>query len=122
MVTNIDCLIGKVFTSVTFHEDTWDGEVIIFKNDIESYMMYHEQDCCENVYVEDITGDLFDLEGSEILVAEERSNNNDTDDGDESWTFYTIRTIYGSVDIRWHGTSNGYYSTSVKVIDTNKEY
>jgi hypothetical protein len=97
--------------------------------------MYHEQNCCESVYVEDINGDLNDLVGSPILRADERTNvkkygRDVNEDGDpigdpppendddylpelQQWTFYGLSTIKGSVDFRFYGSSNGYYSVSV---------
>ena len=52
-----------------------DGDKIVFKTtDGEVYKMYHEQDCCESVYVESIVGDLDDLVGEPILRAEEAEN------------------------------------------------
>lgn len=83
----------------------------------EKYKLYHEQDCCEKVNIEDITGDLDDLIGEPILKAsvdhdDDVPNRFRRDDVDK-WTFYNIATIKGHVTIRWHGSSNGYYSIEV---------
>lgn len=110
----IDLLVGKTLTAAR----NVDNEEIIFETtDGETYKLYHAQDCCESVAVEDIAGDLSDLIGSPITMAEEVANSEGgpKDDWDESftWTFYKLATNKGSVTIRWYGTSNGYYSESV---------
>jgi len=82
-----------------------------------TYTMYHDQDCCESVSIDDIVGDLNDLIGEPVLKASEDTNRNEPkrSEYDESftWTFYNISTIKGHVTIKWYGTSNGYYSESV---------
>lgn len=108
---DISELIGKTLVSI----DRGDEEIIFQTHDAK-YRMWHSQDCCENVYVEDIIGDLNDLIGSPILMADERtSQDNELPGSDDSftWTFYELGTIKGYVTIRWYGTSNGYYSESV---------
>ena len=97
-----------------------DNNEIIFESSAgQKYTMKHEQDCCEHVYVEDIVGDLEDLIDTPIIVADERSERdpNPTSNDSGTWTFYEIRTIKGSVTIRWYGSSNGYYSESVNLYE-----
>ncbi len=100
--------INREDTSITFYLDN-----------SKSIRMYHSQDCCESVYIEDINGDLDSLLFKPILQADEKiSTSEDSDpklDSDESftWTFYTLANISSVVDIRWYGSSNGYYSERV---------
>jgi hypothetical protein len=119
----VDVLKGKTLKRVEEN-----GVEIIFETvDGETYKMYHEQDCCESVYIESIVGDLQDLVGEEILLAEDVENifdvlksigedEQDDDDGSHTWTFYKFATRKGYVDIRWYGSSNGYYSEGVSFI------
>lgn len=105
-------ILGKVFTAI--HNDT-DEDEIRFVCEEGTFVMYHERDCCEYVYVESIAGDLNDLIGAPILVAEESSQDDPEASESGTWTFYKIATVKGWVDIRWYGSSNGYYSESVDI-------
>ena len=110
---NIADMIGKVFTSVT---ET--GSTMVFENDNDRYVFFHSQDCCESVGINDVVGDLSDLVGEPLLIAEEVSGESPVGFEDEyhesvSWTFYKFATRKGYVDVRWLGESNGYYSESV---------
>jgi hypothetical protein len=109
-------LVGKTLTRVS-RAHISSNRIEFACSDGTVYVMFHREDCCEHVAVEDITGDIEDLIGLPILKAEETSNSDGErpEDSDESWTwtFYTLRTERGAVVLRWLGSSNGYYSERV---------
>jgi len=109
-------LIGKTLVSVQQN-----GDELRFTTDTGAvYLMHHGQDCCESVVIESIVGDLADLIGTPILKAEEAVSEETPTDykhsyepESQTWTFYKLATIKGYVDIRWFGSSNGYYGEGV---------
>jgi hypothetical protein len=105
-------LIGKTFTKI---ENL--GDRLIFHTDSGiKYEMYHEQDCCEQVSLEDIAGDLDDLIGVPIVRAEESCKEDPAGpDSCSMWTFYLFATSKGYVTLRWYGHSNGYYGVGVSL-------
>lgn len=109
-------LVGMTITHIDGGEGS--DELVFTMSDGSRYMLLHYQDCCESVYLEDVAGDFEDLLNSPILHAEESCSKEPpeghTPCGDsETWTFYRITTIKGSVVLRWYGSSNGYYSERV---------
>lgn len=117
---DISILLGKTLTAVIN-----DGDEVIFKvNDGSEYKLWHSQDCCEGVRVEEVIGDLDDLVGSPVIEAEEV----ESPQGDPApehpdswtWTFYKLGTAKGFVNLRWLGESNGYYSESVDFCQTKE--
>ena len=113
----------EVLKGLTLKEvDVGDSMIKFVAVNGDVFEMYHEQDCCESVSVESVVGDIEDLIGSEILIAE-KSSSGDNPEGVEvseyqeqfTWTFYKLATRKGYVDIRWYGESNGYYSEGVQM-------
>lgn len=112
-------LIGKTFKDVVVYKGAIEtnDEIHFLTDQDELYIFGHYQECCEDVVIEDIAGNTKDLIGNPIIKSEERKNERVNEDYDlnkdydsNTWTFYTLATVRGWVDIRWHGASNGYYS------------
>lgn len=122
-------LKGQTLTKVEVDRSSGEDSIIFHTQEGNKYKMMHFQDCCEGVSIEDINGDWEDILNQEVLLAEERTQ--DWEDAPENqgkehwgigmWTFYVLRTVKGSVDIRWYGESNGYYSIGVSFISPNSD-
>jgi len=114
-------LLGKVL--IKAEAMAGNNEILFICQDGSKYRMFHDQDCCESVSIEDICGDLDTLIGNPLLMAEESTNQEGSKKYAESftWTFYKFATIKGYVTIRWYGESNGYYSEEVSFEKTDYE-
>ena len=124
-------LVGMTLTSIEVRSDRRKvdesaDEVLFNAKDGRVFLMYHDQDCCESVYLESCIGSFADLIGSPITVAEEITSNEPitgtegrTYQESFTYTFYKLATEKGTVDMRWIGESNGFYSEKVSIVQMN---
>ena len=114
-------LINQVFSGRTMTKveglELGKTKIYIYFSENEYIKIYHQQDCCENVDLDDICGNT-ELEGAVFYELVEKKSNVELEAKDEyeeswTWTFYTIKTSKGYLDLRWYGASNGYYSEEV---------
>jgi hypothetical protein len=124
-VTEFKGMVGT--TMKTIEGGLGDERMVFVAEDGRRFVFWYEHDCCASCNVEDIVGDLSDLVGSPVVLAEEVSNYApEKEPWDEhgqeekrwkpesyTWTFYRFSTVKGTVTVRWLGESNGYYSESV---------
>ena len=116
-------LVGRTMKRVDMKraEQREDDEIVFETVDGRCFKLYHDHDCCESVTIEDVCGNLEDLVGLPLAMAEESTSDERPKDKEpprqrpesETWTFYRFATAKGYVTIRWWGRSNGYYSEAV---------
>ncbi len=112
-------LLGVTLLRVERHGNE---EIVFTAIDGRRWKLYHQDDCCESVTIESVVGNLNDLVGYPITMADESSNSDNPPASEHgppesfTWTFYKLATIQGYVDIRWYGESNGYYSEGVDFV------
>lgn len=121
---DVDILLWKRLSGIQLIKQEYGDEIIFECEDGKKYRLFHKNDCCERVTIEDVIGNFNDLIGLPLLMAE-KIENKDEDPPEVAgreyeyeresftWTFYKFATIEGYVTIRWYGESNGYYSESV---------
>ena len=108
---DIKDMVGKKVLGIYYDEENFQ----ILTDDCV-YAFYHQQDCCESVWLTQVDGISDKLIGSRIVIAEVATDEKDTEYGHITWSFYKIGTNKGMIDFRWQGESNGYYSESVDLV------
>lgn len=102
--TNMYSLVGNILTNVVRVDDA-----IQFSIKDHEYKIAHEQICCETVYLDDVVGDLKDIEDTIILDAKETISKCGA-------YFYDIRSIKGSVTLRFMQEYSSMYSSKASII------
>lgn len=90
--------------------------VVLKLHDNSELEFYHEQNCCENVWLEDFEFSGTRIVGAtilDIILVSEKQEDNDW--GSKTWTFYKVQTNKGELFMRWCGESNGYYSEDIDI-------
>ena len=107
---NFEQLTGMTITAVVYKET---NESLLIHLNTHVLEMIHHQDCCETVYLADVVGSFEDLIGYPLLEVSETIVNNELIGESSTASYYNFRTIKASVQLRWVGESNGYYSETV---------
>lgn len=105
-MTNVEIFETLVGSTCTSFKATDNSLTLYTSSDIHTFD--HVQECCEDVYIESIVGDLTDLLNLPILEAKATVENNRTDEGLERWTLIELSTIRGSVTIYFFSSYNDY--------------
>jgi hypothetical protein len=114
---DIQKLVGEILKTIDV--DPEKNKILLTTESGREIMIYHEQDCCESVRIEDTEGNWHELVGKVIVEATEDAQ--DGDEGDEWGLSHTTKTALtfkvdgATVISRWIGESNGYYSESVDI-------
>lgn len=118
----LSSLVGEVLTYIDTDEKN--DEIMLTTASGRKIKIYHDQDCCESVRIEDTQGNWHDLVGKVIVEASEdvKPQGDPPPEYPDSWTRTTLtfRVDGATVISRWIGESNGYYSESVDIEDVTK--
>ena len=107
---NIDQIKGMTITAVVYKESNESLRIHLNTHVLE---MIHHQDCCETVYLADVVGSFEDLIGYPLLEVSESTVNTNSEGMSSTASYYNFNTVKASVQLRWVGESNGFYSETV---------
>lgn len=134
-IANLDCIVGqnilKIITPSDILEEYGENadvfDEVKLAVELSDGILYfiHEQDCCEDVYLDDGLEDLKSMVGEKILNAYEAKSSDAVVPADAlesatvydsyTYTFYNISTAKHDTCLRFIGISNGYYSEDMDI-------
>jgi hypothetical protein len=109
--------VNKQSTAIERTTGPWDTVSFVFDNG-DRAEFYHSQDCCETVELTRVFGNVENLVGEPLTIAED-DHPSDPDwhkesyDEHHTWTRYRFGTLKGIVEFWWLGESSGYYGEDV---------
>jgi len=125
MYKDISELKGKTLSRIT----NIDSVLTMTTTDGDVYHMEYIPDCCANCCIVDVAGDLDDLVGTPLVMAESVSSGENPDSSlvpeyqdSFTWTFVKFATNKGYVTFIWYGESNGYYSETPTLFRNGEHY
>lgn len=98
----LDLLIGQTLIDV---ERIGNGGLKFLLPDGTLYRLYH--DCCDTVLFEDVVGEISNLVGTPLLVAEKITSVDREHSSTLTLTFYNFATAKGRVTVHWGIRSSG---------------
>jgi hypothetical protein len=108
------------------HIDVAKDEVLLTTKSGRQIRLYHSQDCCESVLLEDIEGNIFSLIGAALTRCETQIEKDQPPkpEWNSSWTRtkFIFSTDSDTVILKWIGESNGYYSESVDIQEVVRSF
>ena len=106
----LEQLQGMAITAVVYDEQ---NESLLIHLNTHVLEMIHHQDCCETVYLADVVGAFEDLIGYPLLEVSESIVDIESEYESATASYYNFKTVKASVQLRWVGESNGYYSETI---------
>lgn len=114
---DFNVLKGKIIEDVTYIEE--ESAIYFTTSKNKQYVLMHIDECCEDVDLVDIVGDLYSLVGNKIYLAEKISNSESKPLGrlqtTYTWTYFKLASRGGYVTLSYYGTSNGHYTEDAKL-------
>lgn len=121
--SSFDLLEGEILTHIDVNEEA--NQILLTTESGRTFLIHHEQDCCESVIIEDTQGDWGKLVGKvvEQVTKEETYKGDPPPEYPDSWTRTTLKFKVNDATVicRWIGESNGYYSETVDISEILEE-